>query len=176
MSERKNNDAVDKLLEAYESMIERLHSVLNNAEKKAGPAFTEALTEARERAVELGELTREEADKISRYIDRDMKDAANFIVETRQDFKDWFVFDWKLVEGRLFDLLAGVADQTSLQLRELAEQAKAMNIYHTGEIKGPGTLVCTGRGKELHFKKAGHIPPCAQCKGTEFQRNRNKAV
>lgn len=172
MSERKDHDAVDQLVAAYESMIERLHSLLNRAENKAGPAFSEALIEARERAVELGELTREEADKISRYIERDMKDAASYIVETGQDFRDWFVFDWKLVEGRLFDLLAGVADQTSLQLRELAEQAKAMNIYHTGEITGPGTLVCTGCSKELHFRKTGHIPPCAQCKGTEFQRNR----
>ncbi|MES9926605.1 MAG: hypothetical protein ABW158_00685, partial [Candidatus Thiodiazotropha sp. 6PDIVS] len=44
------------------------------------------------------------------------------------------------------------------------------SLYHTGEVTGPGTLVCAQCGKEMHFKKTGHIPPCSGCKGTDFQR------
>ena len=160
------NDPVEKLVSAYETMLDRVSSV----SEKAGPALTHAIDHARETAIELGELSKEEADKIATYIERDMKDAADFIVETGQDFQDWFKFDVELIEARLFDMFSSVADKTSLELRELAERAKRASRLHTGEITGPGTLVCTGCGAELHFKKAGHIPPCSKCRGTEFKR------
>jgi len=158
----KNNDAVEKMVAAYETMLERV--------SKAGPILNKALDNARETAVELGELSREEADKIATYIERDMKDAAEFLVETRQDFKDWFKFDVELIETRLFDMFASVADQTSLELRELAEKARRVSRFKTGEITGPGTLECVGCGEQLHFEKAGHIPPCPKCRGTEYKR------
>ena len=53
-------------------------------------------------------------------------------------------------------------------LREQAELAG----YHTGEITGPGTLVCDNCGEELHFHKPSRIPPCPKCKGTSFHRKR----
>jgi len=160
------NDPVEKLVSAYETMLDRVNSV----SEKAGPALTHAVDNARETAIELGELSKEEADKIATYLERDMKDAADFIVETGQDFKDWFKFDVELIEARVFDMFASVADKTSIELRELAERAKRASRLHTGEITGPGTLVCRGCGAELHFKKAGHIPPCSKCRGTEFKR------
>ncbi len=165
MSE-KNNDTVEKMVAAYETMLERV----NQFTGKAGPVLGNAIDHARETAVELGELSREEADKIATYIERDMKDAAEFLVETRQDFKDWFQFDVQLIEAKLFDMFASVADQTSIELRELAERAKRVSRYKTGEIIGPGTLQCTACGEQLHFEKAGHIPPCPKCHGTEYKR------
>ncbi len=42
--------------------------------------------------------------------------------------------------------------------------------YHAGEITGPGTLVCTARGGELHLPQSGHIPPCPKCHGLYFKR------
>lgn len=166
-----NPDPVERLVQAYETMLERVNDLIETTEKKTMPVIREALADAKEKAVELGELTREEAEKVSGYLERDMHDAAHFISETGQEFRDWFKFDWQLVEGRLFDLFAGVADQTSLALREWADRANAASLYHTGEITGPGTLTCVNCGKEIHFKKTGHIPPCAKCKGTSFQRD-----
>ena len=164
----KNNDAVEKMVEAYETMLERISKFTG----KAGPALGNAIDQARETAVELGELTREEAEKISTYIERDMKDAAEFMVETRQDFQDWFKFDVQLIEARLFDMFASVADQTSIELQQLAERARRASHFTTGEITGPGTLKCTACGELLHFEKAGHIPPCPKCHGTDYQRAR----
>ncbi len=170
MTDNKQRDPVDRLVEAYESMLERVHDFFDDDDRKTN--LVEALAEAREKAVGLGELTREEADKLSLYVQRDIQDAAEYIVETGQEFRDWFVFDWKLVEDRLFRMVAGVADQTSLQLKALAQQAREASLYHTGEITGPGTLVCTGCGKEIHFQKTGHIPPCPTCSGTSFSRKK----
>ena len=53
-----------------------------------------------------------------------------------------------------------------------AEQAREASFYHTGEVTGPGTLVCAECGKELHFHKAGHIPPCPGCRGTRYRRGK----
>lgn len=170
MTDNKQRDPVDRLVEAYESMLERVHDFFADDDRKIN--LVDALAEAREKAVALGELTREEADKLSLYVQRDIQDAAEYITESGQEFRDWFMFDWKLVEDRLFRMVAGVADQTSLQLKALARQAREASLYHTGEITGPGTLACAGCDKEIHFKKTGHIPPCPACNGTSFSRKK----
>ncbi len=170
MTDKKQRDPVDRLVQAYESMLERVHDFFADEERKINLA--EALAEAREKAVVLGELSREEADKLSVYLQRDIQDAAEYIADTGQEFRDWFVFDWKLIEDRLFRMVAGVADQTSLQLKALARQAREASLYHTGEITGPGTLQCTHCGKEMNFKKTGHIPPCPGCSSTSFSRKK----
>ena len=61
-------------------------------------------------------------------------------------------------------------DIFATELNLTAEQAREASFYHTGEVTGPGTLVCVECGKELHFHKAGHIPPCPGCRGTRYQR------
>jgi hypothetical protein len=170
MTENKQQDPVDRLVEAYESMLERVQAFFADEDRKIN--LVEALAEAREKAVGLGELTREEADKLSLYVQRDIQDAAEYIAETGQEFRDWFLFDWKLIEDRLFKVVAGVADQTSLQLKALAQQAREASLYHTGEITGPGTLACMDCGKEIHFRKTGRIPPCPACSGTSFSRKK----
>ena len=161
--------ALDHMVAAYEKMLERVHGMVNQAESSV-PALKHNLEQAREKAVELGELTREEAEKVSTYIERDIHDAAAYISDTGQQLRDWWKFDLKQMEERMMELFAGVADQTSIQLREMAETLRRAEIYRTGEVTGPGTLVCTECGKEIHFKKPGHIPPCTGCKGTEFRR------
>ena len=170
MTDKKQGDPVDRLVEAYESMLERVHDFFTDEGRKI--SLVEALTEAREKAVELGELTREEAEKLSVYVQRDIQDAAEYIADTGQEFRDWFLFDWKLIEDRMYRLIAGVADQTSLQLKEFARQAREASLYHTGEITGPGTLLCVACGKEMSFSKTGRIPPCPGCSGTSFSRKK----
>ena len=169
MSDRQK-DPVDRLVSAYVAMLERVHEAAETAEKKTVPWLREALAEAREKAVELEELTREEAEKVSRYVERDLRDAASFIAETGQEFRDWLTFDWRLMQSRMLDMFAGMADETSLALKGFADQAREASLYHTGEITAPGVLQCTACGEELHFDKTGHIPPCPKCNATTFQR------
>ncbi|MBI3773498.1 MAG: hypothetical protein HY272_12460 [Gammaproteobacteria bacterium] len=42
--------------------------------------------------------------------------------------------------------------------------------YHTGEITGPGTLICEGCGEHVQFHHPGLIPPCPKCGGRDYQR------
>ncbi|HPR08600.1 MAG: zinc ribbon-containing protein [Gammaproteobacteria bacterium] len=166
----KQKDPIDRLVGAYEAMLERVHEAAETGEKKTVPWLREALANAREKAVQLEELTREEADKVSRYVERDLHEAASYIADTGQEFRDWLTFDWRLMQNRMLDMFAGMADQTSQALRGFAEQARQASQYHTGEITAPGVLECIECGETLHFEKTGRIPPCPKCNATTFQR------
>jgi len=170
MSEQEKPDAVDRLVDAYERMLKRVHETIEQAEKEAVPAFRELLHKTRDNMVELGELTREEANKVAEYVERDIKDAASYIADTGEDMKSWWRFDLDLIEQRMLEMFSRVADQTSVQLRNWAEQARQASLYHTGEVTGPGTLVCDSCGAEMHMHKTGRIPPCPKCHATDFKR------
>jgi len=170
MSENDKPDTVDKLVEAYERMLKRVHESAELAEKETVPAFRELLHKTRDGMVELGELTREEANKVAAYLERDIKDAAGYIADTGEDLKSWWRFDLDQVEQRMLEAFSRVADQTSVQLAGWAEQARQASLYHTGEVTGPGTLVCDACGAEIQMHKTGRIPPCPKCHATAFKR------
>lgn len=170
MPESQNRDPFDRLAAAYDKILQEVHEAFESARENALPGLKEYLADARERMVELGELTREEAEKVASYVERDMKDAASYLLETGEQLSAWWRFDVQQIEQRMQEMFTSVADQTKLELAKLAQRANRSSLYHTGEVTGPGTLVCCGCGKEMHFKKTGHIPPCSGCKGTTFQR------
>jgi ElaB/YqjD/DUF883 family membrane-anchored ribosome-binding protein len=170
MTQTQKKEPLDRLTEAYEKMLEQVHEAMEQTRDSALPGLKEYINDVREKMVEIGELTREEADEISTYVERDIKDAAHYLAETGHQLSEWWRFDVQQVEDRLLEMFANVADQTKLELEKLAERARAASRYQTGEVTGPGTLVCINCGKEMHFKKTGHIPPCSSCKGTEFTR------
>ena len=103
-------------------------------------------------------------------MERDLHDAAGFLADTGQELRDWLSFDWQLMQDRMLDMFAGMADQTSQTLRDLADQAREASLYHSGEVTAPGVLKCTECGEELAFDKTGRIPECPKCGATRFQR------
>lgn len=165
-------EAIERLDRAYETMLKRVSDIIDTTELKAEPIVREAIEQAREKAVELGELSREEAERIGAYLERDLRDAADYLEDTGKDIKTWLRADLERIGNDLLDLFAGAADQVGQLLREAAKEARKASLYHTGEITGPGALLCTNCGKELHFRRAGHIPPCPRCHATSFRRAR----
>ena len=160
----------DKLVDAYQRLLDKAHEAFDSTAKDSAPAWKEMVDKTRENMVELGELSREEAEKVSKYLQRDIEDAAQFMNETGETIRGWWQFDLKLMEQRLMETFARAADQTSVQLSGLAEQARRASLYQAGEITGPGTLVCDNCGAEIHFVKPGRIPACADCGGLVFKR------
>jgi len=132
---------------------------------------------AKEKAFELGELSREEAEKIGEYLKRDIQDAAGYLSQEGKQFGDWLKFDIELVEDRLADAfqntLEHATNSTSLELQQLAEAAASENLWYTGEVTGPGTLVCDNCGHELNFYHIQDVPGCPKCDGTIFKRISN---
>ena len=154
----------------YRRMLERVRQRLGELERSAAPRVQKAIEQARDTAVELGELSRDEAEQIAAYVRRDLQDAAHYLATTRGELREWFLFDLSLIEERLLDMFRLAADQTRLELLELEQRTLAAGAYHTGEVTGIGTLRCTGCDKLLHFHRPARIPPCAACRGTVFVR------
>lgn len=171
MSERKDSKD-QRQLEGYETMLQRVTDALEQAGDEARPRLRQALDWARQKAVDLNELTAEEAERISEYLRRDVEDAARFLDRDSdgEDLRGWFRMDMQLIGSWLYDRFSTIADRTRLEWLELNRQWEEAGHYHTGEITGPGELRCSACNKAMHFKKAGHIPPCPACRGTRFER------
>ncbi|MEJ2554264.1 MAG: zinc ribbon-containing protein, partial [Gammaproteobacteria bacterium] len=129
----------------------------------------------KEKAVELGELSREEAERIGDYLRRDLEDAGEYLADTGSELSSWLHFDVELVEDRLWEAFTAAADQTKLAYLELAQRAQRASEFHTGEVTTVGTLRCSSCGELLHFHGTGHIPPCPKCHSTRFTRPRKRA-
>ena len=156
----------DKSVSAYKQMLERVKQFASQTRTQ----LIDNIEKAKEKAVELEELSVHEAEQIGEYLRRDMQDAAVYLVETGEELKDWFQFDVKLIEQRLFDMFLEVADQTKLEYLQLEKLAKWDTEYKTGEIIGVGTLQCKNCRHDIHFHDTGHIPPCPKCSHTHFKR------
>lgn len=156
----------EKLAAAYDRMLERTREGM----KKADKDLHQAVETAMERATELGELTREEAELVSIYVMRDLEDAAEFINKSGSELRDWLRFDLEVVEDTILQIFSQMVDHTRIALDQLQQRANAVGEWHTGEIAGIGTLQCKSCGEMLHFHQTGHIPPCPKCHGTKFRR------
>ncbi len=166
--------AAGRLTHAYQRMVERVRAGFEALGKPSD--LVRHLESAREKAVELGELTREEAERISDYVQRDLEAAGEHLARGDEQLGVWLRFDLGLIEARLLDLFASAADHTRLALMEFDAEARIMPDHHSGEPTSPGTLVCASCGQRLHFHTISLIPPCPVCHGTSYRRQRSDSV
>jgi hypothetical protein len=165
-----NHPVSDKLVQAYNRMMERVRQALEGAESSAIPAIRHGIDKARETAVELEELSHDEAEKISYYLKRDLQDAGKHLAETGDELGDWLRFDIDRIEDRLLDIFSRVADQTRIEWAELQQELKKDPPYHSGEVTGPGSLYCSSCNEALHFHHTSRIPVCPNCANETFRR------
>ena len=154
-------------LHAYNRMMEQIKTL---ADHLGYQNLKHAIQLAKDKAVDLGELTSEEAEQIGDYLMRDLEDAGQYLADSNGEIKDWLRFDLKLIEARMLEMFALAADKTKLELMQLAERARHAGEYHTGNITSIGTLQCVACGELLHFHATSHIPPCPKCHASVFRR------
>lgn len=155
--------------EAYEKLLMLSMKEARLIREKTGPALHKIIEESSEKLSELEEISRETADKVSDYLKRDLTEAAQYMTDSGKDFKTWLSMDTELIEDFLLDHMMQAADQTTIELNKLRQSAEIAE-YHTGELTGPGVLICDHCGEQIHFHSAGHIPPCSKCHETTFHR------
>jgi hypothetical protein len=164
-----------KQVDAYRRMMERVKSrleELEQAEKAAFPQLSASIEHAAQKAVELDELTREEARLIGGYLKRDLEDAGQYLATTGHDLGAWLRFDLELLEDRLLDFFRRGVDRSRLDLLAFeAPPAGAEPVrYRSGEITGPGTLQCEECGEQVVFHAPAAIESCPGCGGMLFLR------
>lgn len=152
---------------AYQQMLDRIKSTLHKVDAEH---LEKAFEQAKQTAVQLGELTQEEAGLVASYLRRDLHDAAKYMKDTGSELGDWMKFDVKLVEQRLWDSFKQVADKTDVELLELKYTLPRGPAFHAGELTALSSLQCENCGEIIHFHKVSHIPPCPQCQHSRFLR------
>lgn len=160
----------DKLVEAFDHMVDQVSQSVHKAEEKLGPGLEEMVHNAQKMARDLYALTQEESEALAKTLKKDLHKANKALNQQGKELKDWLNFDLTLVEDRFIDLIARAADKTWLDFRAFESENHQASLYRTGEVCNAGTLSCNKCGKEIHLSKTSHIPPCAGCHGTEFYR------
>jgi len=165
-----NTPPNDKLAQAYDKLLDIMKKAWQDTEDHALPPLKERLDQAVEKLTTLGEVSREEAENVAEYVRRDLHEAADFLSESGNSLKDLFKFDLEFVEVKVAEMFAQMADSTRVELEKLAERARQVGEWRTGEITSIGILQCKECGEQLHFEKTGHIPPCPKCRGTVYKK------
>jgi len=117
MTKPPHNDPIDALGAVYEKMYERAAENFHKAEEKTGSLLHKLIDEAKDKAVELEEVSEEDAVKLAGWLKRDLDDAVNYLSETGHELKDWLGFETTLLESAVLDLLlkaAAVRRKTAL--------------------------------------------------------------
>ncbi|OIQ86740.1 hypothetical protein GALL_313930 [mine drainage metagenome] len=159
-------DPIEAMGEAYELLLEK---ALQEAQQ--GGAFAlHVIDEMRSDIVALNTFSDHEFVKLKAYLNRDLVDAAHYLDKSGKELEDWLGFDVTLIKREFWERFSAAADQSTLALYQLKQQAESAE-YHCGELIGLGTLACDQCGETLHFHKPGHIPPCPKCSHTRFHRH-----
>lgn len=159
---------------AYERMLERLREPREGGEP-GWPDLQARLHHAKEQAVHLGELTRQEAEEVAAYVRRDLHDAAEYVRKSRTQISDWLRFDLAYLEDRLAQLFGSTVDEARAELKHWQSTGELVREWHTGEVAAPGTFYCQTCGQEIRLRQTAHLPPCPKCQGTVFGRPEHPA-
>ncbi len=163
------NQQTDKLLKAFNHMVDELHAAVEKAEEKVAPTIDEMLQKAEQTSSKLFELTQDEIKTISSTLKRDIAHARDYMQTEGREFNQWLKFDVKQVEDKFADFLKQAADKNWLDFRAFKEYQQN-TLYKTGEICCAATLRCLDCGQEMTLKKNSRIPPCPKCHKTDFER------
>lgn len=150
----------------YEKMAKELRERLEHAGEVTGEALDKAMHETREWAGKMREHYQEDIERVSQYLRRDMEAAVRRAAdETRR------AFDAGRLQAGFMGLVSSLAHKAGEQFERWAKSIDRHITYNTGEVTGPGTLVCTACGQEMHMEETSHIPPCPRCHHSEFHRH-----
>ncbi len=168
------------LISAYNQMMKEMQCAFEQATPN-DMSLQKTLDLAKHQAVHIGVVTAEEAHEIGEYIKRDINDAAEYMMDSSAEFYDWLLLDIEMIERKVMELFLSVADHTRIELEQFKKTGPLSNhilaeqipVYKSGEITGPGTLICENCGKVKPFLSIDEITNCERCEHTRFIRRQS---
>ena len=160
----------EKLVAAYEHMVESVGNALHEAEEAVAPTVDEMVHNAQQLARDLFALSQEDAETLGNTLRRDLHKADEVLNRQRKELKDWWSFDVALAEDKLAEMVARAADKTWLDFRAFATEDHQASVYRSAEICSPGTFSCTHCSQEFALTAAAQLEPCRNCGNGEFYR------
>ena len=153
------------LEELYEKMSRIFRENLEKTGNITEEIFEKSLKDSRDWAGKLKEHYSEDINKVSESIRRDWLNAVQHSSEQTKK-----KLDLDRIQAGVLGVLSKIAQTAGNQLESFAAKINERLTYKTGEIAGPGTLVCTNCGQNLTVEKPTRIPPCPKCHATQFRR------
>ncbi len=160
----------DKLVAAFDHMVENVSEAVHNAEEALAPTIDEMVHNAQVLARELFALTQEEAEGLGDTLKRDLHKANKTMNQQGKELKDWLSFDLALVEDRFIDLVARAADKAWLDFHEFEYEDHQASLYRSGEVCNAGTFSCCNCDEAINLPATGQIPRCPACDHDIFYR------
>jgi len=172
MTEPERNHLSGKALEAYDRMLERVQTRMKELQETSLDTLEEEIQKAVEFEYELEEMTREEADLLGAYLERDLKHLMHFVDETGEGLKEWLQLDISLLEHQLADSLLSVADQTRVETLELNQKLENDDAGHyiSGEVATAGMFRCLNCSHMRCLTATSHLEPCEACGSHYYER------
>jgi Zn finger protein HypA/HybF involved in hydrogenase expression len=165
MSDEKQKPEDHGDVSLYQKLADRTAEILAGGKK----SLDEALKKASDELAAGGEYSREQAEKITAYLRRDLAEVGKKALQARDAVLE-AVEPHRMVAG-VQSGLAKLLKTSAELLSELAGKSEHVLEFKTGEVTSPGTLTCKDCGKEMHLKATGRIPPCPQCHKTMFRKS-----
>ncbi len=160
----------EKLVAAFEHMVENVSESMHKAEEALAPTIDEMVHNAQQLAREVYTLTQEEAEELGTTLKRDMHKANEVMNQQSKEIKDWLSFDLTLVEDRFIDMIARAADKAWLDFRAFESEDHQASLYRSGEVCNAGSFSCNKCGKIIRLSAAGQITNCPTCQHDKFYR------
>ena len=160
----------EKLVAAFEHMVENVSEAVHEAEEALAPTIDEMVHNAQLLVRELFALTQEEAETLGSTLKRDLHKANKTLNQQRKELRDWWSFDMTLVEDRFTELVARAADKAWLDFREFETEDHQASLYRSGEVCNAGTFNCRQCENSIKLTETGQIPACPFCGHNEFFR------
>ncbi len=147
----------EKLVAAFEHMVENVSESVHEAEEALAPTIDEMVHNAQQLAREVYTLTQEEAETLGATLKRDMHKANVTMNQQRKELKDWLNFDLTLVEDRFIDMIARAADKTWLDFRAFESEDHQASLYRSGEVCNAGSFSCNECGEIIRLSHSGSL-------------------
>ena len=109
-------------------------------------------------------------DKINKEIPQTIRRLDyNSIMHAHPRPTNWRTINRDIVKTSILNLLSHAADQTTLELKQLREQKRLPDEYHTGELVNAGTLYCDHCGVPYDLELPDLLGKCENCGNTTFR-------
>ncbi|MEA3544198.1 MAG: hypothetical protein U9R69_03150 [Thermodesulfobacteriota bacterium] len=160
---RQNDEQEDVSL--YEKIIARTEELLESGRKN----LDEALRRAGDELSTAGDFTREQAEKVSTFVKRDIQHAVDGTAKSRATVKG--AVDPKRIAAGAQSIFSRILSNTAETLSDWAQKSEQNLEFKTGEVTSPGTLTCKNCGEVIHMKNTAKIPPCPKCHRTIYRKS-----
>ena len=149
----------------YEKMVSQTEELVGSGRK----TLDEALKRVQDDLSSAGNFTREQSEKVSTFVKRDIKHIVDSASKSKTNVKE--AVDPKRISVGAKSIFSRILSNTAETLGDWAKKSEDNLEFKTGEITSPGSLTCKECGEVIHMKKTAKIPPCPKCHHTLYRKS-----